>query len=82
MPGLPPAQSLENYHQFSKFFAWEVDGKEQITDQAKEKRVDGFNDPVPRRHKFEKTLKKSGNPNTPLFSITMIKMVGNTVTPI
>jgi hypothetical protein len=70
IPGLPPSKNLENFHQFSKFFPFEIKNN-KILQEAFELRIKGFNDNVPHRHKFDiKTLKKYGdNVNIPLFSM-------------
>ena len=57
MPNLPVAKNIENYHQFAKFFSFEVeDGK--ITKKALKIRYDGYNDPKPHRHKYSLTILK------------------------
>lgn len=69
MPGLPPAKNLENYHQFSKFFPFEVKDN-IITEKALLYRNQGFLDPMPHRHKFsKKELQKYNNTHIPLFSM-------------
>jgi len=70
MKELPIAKNLENYHQFSKFFKDEVID-EKITEDAIDRRKNGFNDDVPHRNKFDvKELKKNvKNINIPLFSM-------------
>jgi hypothetical protein len=78
-PGLQPAQNVENFHQFNKVFATEVDsatgGPSQVWYQ---RRVAGYKDPIPRRHKLGHTkaehMKKAGigaggNANACVFSI-------------
>lgn len=71
MSELPPALNLENFHQFSKFYQFEVvDGK--ILDSAILYREDGYKDKKPHRHKFSRTTLNErcvdGN-ITPLFSM-------------
>jgi len=70
MPGIPPAKNLENYHQFSKFFPFEVKN-DLILKTSLERRIKGYNDPIPHRHKFSRDiLKRYGkNVNIPLFSM-------------
>jgi len=70
MPGLPPSLSLENFHQGSKIFPHEVVSG-VITERAREYRRRMFEDPKPRRHKFDdmKAVVGSGNLNVPLFSV-------------
>ena len=71
MKGIPTAKTLENYHQFSKIFPWEVKG-DTIKTSALELRKEGYRDPVPHRHKFDfKVMKEKlgGNVNVPKFSV-------------
>lgn len=71
MPGLPEAQNLENFWQFSKAFAFEVDEQGCLLPVFEEKRKKGFADTVPHRHKYEKKIlsKYSNNVNKPLYSV-------------
>ena len=59
-PGLPPAQNLENFWQFSKVFPDEVDSDGEPSALFFQRQVKGFLDPVPHRHKSLKT---------PLYSV-------------
>ena len=71
MPGLPPAQNLENFHQFAKFWKFELDDDGDIKDIYKQNRVNAYLDPIPYRHKYDrKTLSKyNNNINRPMFSM-------------
>ena len=74
MPGLPPAKNLENYWQFSKVFSSEVDEDQDPTEEFRKRRIEGFNDSFPHRHKFdkkkmEKETKGQENKNVPLYSV-------------
>lgn len=75
MPGLLEAQNLENFWQFSKAFAFEVDTEGELLPLFEEKRKQGFKDEVPHRHKYEKKVlsKYSSNVNKPLFSVFVDK---------
>jgi hypothetical protein len=74
MPGIPPAKNLENYHQFAKFWKFELDKDNQIIDKYKIARNKAYQDPIPYRHKYDrKTLKKHGNVNVPEFSVYYTK---------
>lgn len=75
MPGLLEAQNLENFWQFSKAFAFEVDIEGKLLPLFEEKRKQGFKDEVPHRHKYEKKVlsKYSSNVNKPLFSVFVDK---------
>jgi hypothetical protein len=54
-PAIPiPATNIENYHQFSKVFPSELDGQGNPTPEFYTRRLEGFADPVPHRHKFSK----------------------------
>ena len=55
MPGIPPAKSLENYHQFAKVYSFEVDDNGDITPEAFKLRCTGYDSSVPQRHKFVTT---------------------------
>lgn len=55
MLNLPPAKNLENYHQFSKFFLFEVKDN-IILNSSLERRIKGYNDPIPHRHKFNRDI--------------------------
>jgi hypothetical protein len=71
MPNLPPAKNIENYHQFAKFFSFEVkDGK--ISENSLRLRCRAYEDCTPHRHKFPLRIYKmfgKKNVNIPLFSM-------------
>jgi len=70
MPNLPPAQNLENFHQFSKVFPFEIDENDNIKEESVRLRYEAYLDPIPHRHKYDaKELKKYGNVNIPSFSV-------------
>lgn len=78
-PGLPKAKNIENFHQFSKCWPNEVEDGEP-TDEWRERRVKGYDDPVPHRHKFDAKVMKElrrdvngQNRNAPLFSVFLDK---------
>lgn len=78
-PGLPKAKNIENYHQFSKCWPNEVEDGEP-TDEWRDRRLEGYKDPLPHRHKFDakamKELRKGvngQNRNAPLFSVFLDK---------
>jgi len=70
MPGLPPATTIENYHQFAKFWQFELDDNGNILEQYKNERIIAYTAP-PKRHKYDKkTLSQyNNNINIPLFSV-------------
>lgn len=75
MSNLPTAKNLENYHQFAKFWEFELDflenGEFEIKSEYLQKRIDAYLDPTPYRHKYNKKelLKYGKNINVPKFSI-------------
>lgn len=71
MLGLPPSKNLENYHQFSKFWKFELDKDNKIKQKYIENRKIAYLDPIPYRHKYDrKTLKEENNNiNIPEFSM-------------
>jgi len=75
MPNLPPAKNLENYHQFAKFWKFELDKDNQILDKYIKARAKAYQDPIPYRHKYDrKTLKQcNNNINIPEFSVYYTK---------
>jgi len=71
-PGLPVALNIENYHQFSKVFANEVDQDGAPTQEFRERQRAAFLDPIPHRHKFDASVMKKlcdENRNQPLYSV-------------
>lgn len=64
-PGLPDALCIENFHQFNKVFATEVDGNGNPLPIWYERRRQGYLDAQPRRHKLGSTkaehMRNSGN---------------------
>ena len=86
---LPEAKSIENYHQFNKAFPCELTKIQCNCERSKEwkhftvnkefykRRLDGYNDNEPHRHKFErneiKKDAKNGNVNIPSYSVHVDK---------
>lgn len=72
-PGLPPALSIENYHQFNKVFPCEVDARGDPLPEFYSRRLTEYLSDVPKRHKFDLKVMQvqgtSGNKNIPLFSV-------------
>ena len=75
-PGLPPAKNIENYHQYNKVWPCEVDKDGNPDKEYEKRRLAGYKDPEPHRHKFDaKTMvemrkKVAGeNRNAPLYSV-------------
>jgi len=70
MPNLPPATTIENFHQFSKFWKFELDEKGNILEERKNERVIAYTS-EPKRHKHDKkTLSQyNKNINIPEFSM-------------
>lgn len=54
MPNLPEAKNMENYHQFAKFWKFELDENGDVLDEYLQKRIDAYNNPEPFRHKYQK----------------------------
>lgn len=74
MPNLPPAKTLENFHQFAKVFPFETDDNGLIKEKYFGVRRDGYNDPIPHRHKYDPKIlknnkKEKNNINIPLYSV-------------
>ncbi len=71
MPNLPEANTIENYHQFSKFWEFELDENGNILDQYKLDRINAYTSLLPMRHKHDKKtlLKYNKNVNIPKFSM-------------
>jgi len=70
-PGLPPAQNIENYHQFNKCFVFEHTDNKPLP-PFYEKRNEAYLDPVPHRHKYEAveiTRQNAGQLHAPSFSV-------------
>ena len=80
-PGLPPAKSIENYHQFNKVFAWELNKDGSINDDFFAKQKEAYLDSVPHRHKFssdeikqmKRQLNDDSNINVPKFSVHLTR---------
>lgn len=73
-PGLPPALTLENYHQFNKCFPNEVNENGDPLPEFYERRRNAYVDPTPHRHKFDTKIHLGMNSatngkNIPLYSI-------------
>ena len=70
MPNLPDATTIENYHQFAKFWDFELDENGNILEQYKIERIKAYTAP-PMRHKYDKKLllKLNKNINIPRFSM-------------
>lgn len=70
MPNLPNASTIENYHQFSKFWKFELDDNGNILEKYKLERIKAYTAP-PVRHKYDKKtlLKYNKNINIPEFSM-------------
>lgn len=70
MPGLPAATTLENYHQFAKFWKFELDENNNILEKYKLSRIKAYTD-SPMRHKYDKKILKqfNNNINVPEFSM-------------
>ena len=71
MPNLPIAKNLENFHQFSKFWEFELDDNNQVKDYYLERRKIAYNNQIPFRHKYDRKYLLSMNQNntTPKFSV-------------
>ena len=62
MKDLPIAQNLENYHQFSKVYSFELDEKNNVVKKSLDYRIKWYKSDVPMRHKYPtKLIKKYGN---------------------
>ena len=57
-PGLPEAENIENYHQFNKVWPCETDEEGNPTKEFRKRRKSGYEDPEPRRHKFDAATTK------------------------
>ena len=75
-PGLPAARNIENMHQFSKVWPCEVDSDGAPSHAWRKKRLAGYLDPEPHRHKFsarEMTKQRAAvggkNRNAPLYAV-------------
>jgi len=71
MPNLPPAQNIENYHQYAKFWDFELDDHGEVIPKYFDERVAAYKDKTPYRHKYDKKtlLKYNKNINIPKCSI-------------
>jgi len=70
-PGLPIALNLENYHQSSKCFKHETDSKGDPKEEFWMLLKERYQDPEPKRHKFDKKIlqQQNQNVNVPLFTV-------------
>jgi len=74
MPHLPEATTIENYHQFSKFWRFELDDNGDILEQYKLDRIEAYTAP-PMRHKYnKKTLSQYNNNNNKNINIPEFSM--------
>jgi hypothetical protein len=64
MPDIPPARSIENYHQYAKVFPSEVDEDGEPLPETIEERIEGYASSVPMRHKPAAKGK-----NIPMYSL-------------
>jgi hypothetical protein len=71
MSNLPNAMNLENYHQFAKVWSFELDNDENLLPGYFNLRIQGYNDLVPHRRKYDKCfLDQFGtNVNSPEYSL-------------
>uniref|UniRef100_A0A6C0J4E0 Uncharacterized protein n=1 Tax=viral metagenome TaxID=1070528 RepID=A0A6C0J4E0_9ZZZZ len=70
MPGLPTALNLENFHQYAKFWSFEIDINDMPTEQTLHHRIKGYQSKIPARHKHSNDiLSKYGNVNAPKYSL-------------
>jgi hypothetical protein len=56
MSNLPEARNLENYHQFAKIWKFELNQNGTVLDEYLQKRIEGYNNQEPFRHKYQKKL--------------------------
>jgi hypothetical protein len=75
-PGLPDTKNIENYHQYNKVYPNEIDDDGNPTKEFRKRQIEGYNDIIPHRHKFDaETMKKlrkeinGENKNAPLYSV-------------
>ena len=77
-PYVPPAENLENFHQFNKVFPNEIGVDGNPTQKWDTMRLVGYLDTEPHRHKFGPSkaehmravgAAKDGNANVPLYSV-------------
>jgi hypothetical protein len=68
-PGLPPANNLENAHQYSKFWSFELDDKDQVKADMLEIRNRGYLSTNPKRHKWTKEVLEKYGSVVPKFSL-------------
>ena len=55
MPNLPIAKNLENFHQFAKFWKFELDEDGNVKEEHLNYRVEGYKSEIPMRRKYPKT---------------------------
>ena len=64
MPHLPDSKNLENFHQFSKFWKFELDENNSIKEQYLQNRIKAYLNTQPFRHKYDRqTLLSTYNTN-------------------
>jgi hypothetical protein len=64
MSNLPISKNLENFHQFAKFWNFELDEDGHILPKFHKLRNEGYENSIPMRHKYQKNvLKKLNNGN-------------------
>ena len=71
MPCLPVSLNLENFHQFAKFWKFELDKNNKIIEKFKQNRIEAYQKNSPKRHKYNKSklLKYNDNVIKPEFSV-------------
>jgi hypothetical protein len=73
MPNLPVAKTIENYHQFAKFWKFELDEEGNILDKYFKARCKAYKNPTPYRHKYSRVvlekINNKLNKNIPEFSV-------------
>jgi len=72
-PGLPPAKSLENFHQGNKVFRSEVDKANEPLEVFYKTQLEMYNSDIPQRHKEVALDEKGKRTNVPLYSIWVDK---------
>jgi hypothetical protein len=67
-PGLPPAMTIEGFHQFGKVFPTEVDSSGEPVAEWFAMQLDAYRSLEPSRHKPAANATTTGNKNVPLYS--------------